>query len=110
MARKVLMEVLPTSIPDLKEPYRIFILTKETKISRGPTIDVLEFTPGFMTQMDFASFNVESIYGFTSTFVDICSTTSNPFGFSSKRKCLPLDILKYIFTTLRKQDKKVSFI
>ena len=32
-------------------------------------------SPGFMLQIDFAFFNVESIRGFTSTFVAICSAT-----------------------------------
>ena len=63
-----------------------------------------------MLQMDFAFFNVESIRGFTSTFVDICSATSYPFGFPSRSKRPPLDILKFLVTTLRNQDKKVAFI
>ena len=63
-----------------------------------------------MLQMDFAFFNVESIRGFTSTFVAICSATSYPFGFPSRSKRPPLDILKFLVTTLRNQDKKVAFI
>ena len=60
--------------------------------------------------MDFSFFNVESIRGFTSTFVDICSATSYLFGFSSISKRPPLDILKFLVATLRNQDKKVAFI
>ena len=60
--------------------------------------------------MDFAFFNVEIICGFTSTFVAICSATSHPFVFPSRSKHPPLDILKILVTTLRNQDKKVSFI
>ena len=63
-----------------------------------------------MLQMDFAFFNVESIRGFISTFVAICSATSYPFGFPSRSKCPPLDILKLIVTKLRNQDRKVAFI
>ena len=63
-----------------------------------------------MFYMDFASFNVESICGFTSNFVAICSATSHPFGFISRRKIPPLDVLKFLVTTLRNQDEKVSFI
>ena len=40
----------------------------------------------------------------------ICSATSHPFGFPSRSKRPPLDILKFLVTTLRNQDKKVSFI
>ena len=66
--------------------------------------------PGFMLQMNFSFFNVESIHGFTSTFAAICSATSYPFGFPPRSKCPPRDILKFIVTTLRNQDKKVVFI
>ena len=110
MARKVLMEGLPEILPELEEPCPIYIFTKATKISRGPTTDVSKFAPGFMLQMDFAFFNVESIRGFTSTLVAICSATSYPFGFSSRSKRPPLDILKFLVTTLINQDKKVAFV
>ena len=66
-------------------------------------------TPEFMLQMDFAFFNVESIRGFTSTFVAICSATSHPFVLPARSKRPPLDILKVLVTTLRNQDKKVAF-
>ena len=46
----------------------------------------------------------------TSIFVAICSATSHPFGFSSRSKCPPLDILKFLVTTLRNQNNKVAFI
>ena len=85
-------------------------MTKTTKIPRGPTTDVSKFAPGFMLQMDFAFFSVESICGFTSTFVDICSATSYPFGFPSRNKRPPLDILKFLVATLRNQDNKFAFI
>ena len=46
MARKIIMEGLPTNIPDLDEPYTICILTKAINIPRGLTIDVSNFTLG----------------------------------------------------------------
>ena len=55
-------------------------------------------------------FNVEIIHGFTSTFVSIFSANSYPFGFPYRIKRPPLDILKYIFTSLSNQDKKLVFI
>ena len=60
--------------------------------------------------MDFALFNVESIRGFTSTFVAISSAISYPFGFTSRSKSMPLDILKFLVTTLRNQYNKVAYI
>ena len=104
------MDGLPENLPELEEPCPICILTKATKISRVPTTDVSKFAPGFMLQMDFSFFNLESIHGFTSTFVAIYSATSYPFGFPSRSKRPPLDILKFLFTKLINQDKKVAFI
>ena len=40
----------------------------------------------------------------------IYSDTSYPFGFPSRSKRSPLDILKLLVTTLRNQDKKVALI
>ena len=110
MAIKGLMDGLPENLPELEEPYPICLLTKATKISRGPTTDVSKFAPGFMLQMDFEFFNVESIRGFTSTFVTICSANLYPFGFPSRSKRPPLDILTFLVATLINQDKKVTFI
>ena len=63
-----------------------------------------------MLHMDFAFFNVKSILGFTLTFVAICSATSYPFVYLSGIKLPPLEILKFLVTKLRNQDKKVAFI
>ena len=63
-----------------------------------------------MLQMDFYFFNVESISGFTSTFVAIFSANSHPFGFPYRSKCLPLVILNFLVATLINHEKKVALI
>ena len=63
-----------------------------------------------MLHIDFVFFNVESICGFTSNFVAICYATSYLFGFPSRSKRLPLNILNFLVNTLRNQNKKVAFI
>ena len=110
MERKGLLGGIPKNLPELEYTCSICILTKSTKITIVPTTDVSNPPPGFMLQMEFAFFNVESIHVFISTFVAICSDTSHPFGLPSRSKRPPLDILKFIVTTLRNQDKKVAFI
>ena len=110
MSIKGLIESIPQNIPYLEEPCPICLMTKSNRIPRDPTTDVSKFPHGFMLQMNFSFFNVESISGFTSAFVAICSATSHPFGFPSRRKRTPLDILKFLVTTLSDQDKKVAFI
>ena len=104
------MKVIPTNLPDLEESCPIFLLTKSTKITRVPTIDVSNFAPGFMIQIYFSFFNVVSIYRFISNIVAVCYDTSQPFGFPFICKHMLLDILKLLFTTLSNQDKKASFI
>ena len=88
----------------------MYLLTKATKIPRGPTTDVSKFAPSFMLQTDLACFNVEGIRQFTSTFVAICYATSDLFGFPSRSKLPTLDILKFLVTKLINQDKKVALI
>ena len=105
-----MLEGLPENILDLEEPCPIFLLTKATKITRGLTTDFSNFAPGFMLQMYFSFFDVESIRWFTSNFVVIWSATSHSFVIPSIRKLPPLDILKLLVTTLRDQDKKVAFV
>ena len=104
------MEGLPENIPEMEEPCFIYFLTKATKITRGPENYVSKFPPGFMLQMEFALFNVESIPGFTFTFVALCSATPYPFGFPPRSKRLHIDILKCLVTELRNQDRKVALI
>ena len=104
------MEGVPENLPELEEPYLIYLLTKATKIPRGSTTDLSKIAPEFMLQIDFAFFNVESIRIFTSTFVDILSATSYSFGFPLRSNCTPLDILKFLVTALRSQDKNIAFV
>ena len=110
MSMKVLMEVLPTKLPNLEEPCEIYLLIMATIITRAPKSNISNFPPGFMIQTEFAFSNVECIHGFNPTFVAICSSTSYTFNFSSRIKRSPMYTLKFIVTALRNQDNKFSFI
>ena len=103
------MKGIPENIPDLEEPFLICLLIKAAKIPRGLTTDVSKFVYGFMLQMDFSCFYVESIREFTSSFVTVYYATTYPFGLTSRSKRPPLDILKFIVTTLRNQLNKFTF-
>ena len=85
-------------------------MTESTIINRSATTDVSKSPPRFRLQIYVDLFNVESIRGFTSTFVDICYATSYPFEFLSRSKRTPIDTLKFLVTKLSDQDKKFSFI
>ena len=86
MAKKGLAERINTNITDLEEPFTCFLLTKATILSRGNTVDISNFSFQFMLQIDFYFFNIESIRGFNSNFIEICSSTSYTFGFPSRIK------------------------
>ena len=96
MARKGLMICILRNIPDVYELWTICLSNKETKMTRGMIIDVSKFAPGFMLEINFSFFNVESTYGFTSNFVAICSVISHPFGFPYRSKRPHIDILKLL--------------
>ena len=85
-------------------------MTKVIKITRVPTIGVSKCSPGFMIQMNFSSFNIEIIGGFTSNILALCFDTSYPSGFPYRSKRPHLDILKFLVTTLSNQDNKVAFV
>ena len=66
--------------------------------------------PGITLEIDFRSFNVKIICGFTSILVAMYSATSYPFCFPYRRKRPPIEIFKLLVTTLSNQDKKVALI
>ena len=101
MTNKGLITVLPKHFTSLYNSFPVLLLTKETKIPRGPSIDISKFYPGFILQMYFLFFNVKIIRGFTSTFVAVLSDTSYNYGFMSRSKILPLYILILIVSALR---------
>ena len=70
----------------------------------------IKIFPWVHTSNGFFVFGVEIIREFTLTFVDICYDTSYPFGFTYRNKNPPLEILKFLVTTLRNQDKKVALV
>ena len=74
-ANKGIMESTPMNIHELEQSCPICLQTKETKIYIGPNIEISSFAPGFVLQMDSSYFNVESIGGFISKNMAICSTT-----------------------------------
>ena len=86
MEIKGLMKSLSTNLPYLSETCPMFLLIKETTITRGLNIDISNSPPGFMIQMYITFFNIENIYGFNPTFVDICYDNSHSFGFPFSRK------------------------
>ena len=104
------MKGLPTNIPDLEEPWYIFLLNKSIITLIVPIMDVSKCFSGFMLQIDLSFFDTESTRGFTSNSVAICSDNSYPFRFPSRKIHPPLYILILLVVTFRNEDKKCTFI
>ena len=60
--------------------------------------------------MYFSLFNVEIIHEFALIFVPIWSNTSYSFGFTSRVKILPFEMLKFLLDNLRNKYKKVALV
>ena len=87
-----------------------FILTKANKIPWGQTIDVLEFDICFMLHICFAFFKCWIHPCIYVAFFDVCPATSYTFGFPSRIKRPPIEILKLLVTTFSNQDNKAAYI
>ena len=108
------IKVLVYSLSKITLPFNIPALfvywPRQLKLPEVQPLTNSQFPPRFMLQMYFTFFNVEIICGFALSFVYIYYATLYPFIFPSIIKRLPLEILNFIVTTLRNQDKKSSFI
>jgi len=80
------------------------------KLSRNPTISVEHLEPGQMLQMDFAFMNTQSIRGFTSYLSCDCVVTKYSYRFCTRNKRAPVDVIRWIISTLRSQGKKIHFV
>jgi len=101
---------LPHNIGELHRQCPICMHCKMNKLPRNPPIPVDSLAPGQMLQLDFGFMNVTSIRGFTSYLSCDCVKTKYPFRFCTRNKRAPVDVIKWIITTLRGQGKKVQFV
>ena len=85
-------------------------LRKATKVPRGKLVDCSELAPFQRIHVDFSFFTVVSIRGFTSALDVTCASTSYPFGFPTKSKSPPIEILRWLLGTLRSMGHVVNFI
>ena len=85
-------------------------LRKATKLPRGPLVDATKLAPFQRLHVDFSFFTVTSIRGFTSALDVACASTSYPFGFPTKSKSPPIEILRWLIGTLRSMGHVVNFI
>ena len=101
---------LPPHLRELSHSCPICAKCKQTRIPRNPPIPVNMLKPGQMLQMDFAFMNVKSIRGFSSYLSCDCVHTKYSFTFCTRHKRSPVDIIRWILSTLAKLDKPVNFV
>ena len=85
-------------------------MRKATKVPKGSLTDTTSLAPFQRLHVDFSFFSVASIRGFTSALDVACASTSYPFGFPTKSKSPPIEILRWLLGTLRSMGYVVNFI
>lgn len=84
---------------------------KLTQLPRNLEVtDYSLYCPGSFIFLDFSFYNVVSIRGFSSVIDIICASTRYSFSFPTRPKRVPLDILKWLFAILNKENKTVRII
>ena len=73
-------------------------LRKATKLPKGKLVDPTPVAPFQRLHVDFSFFPVVSIRSFTTALDVACATT---FGFPTKTKSPPIEILRWLLGTLR---------
>jgi len=101
---------LPSNIKELPSQCPICLKCKLTRLPRNPPIPITTLRPGQMLQLDFAFMNEKSVRGFTSYLSCDCVHTKYSFRFCTRHKRAPLDILRWIFLTLKQQKKDVNYV
>ena len=101
---------LPSHLKELSHICPICAKCKLTRLPRNPPLPVSMLRPGQMLQMDFGFYNVKSVRGFSSFLSVDCVQTKYSFAFCTRRKRSPIDIIRWILSTLSKLDKQVNFV
>lgn len=101
---------LPSKLQELPFACPICVKCNQPRLRRNPPLPINMLRPGQMLQMDFAFFNVQSVRGFTSYLSCDCVLTKYSFRFCTRRKRSPVDIIRWILLTLKKQNKIVIFV
>jgi len=110
MAKHKSIDKLPTHLHEFNHSCPICLKCKFTKIPRNPPLPTNMLKPGQMLQLDFAFFNQQSIRGFTSYLSCDCVHTKYSFRFCTRSKRAPIDVIRWIIETLRKQNKTVNYV
>ena len=83
------------------------------KMPRLPTsvnISMESLAPGQFLYIDFAFMSIPSARGFSSYLSATDHTTGYPFGFPSRNKRPPLDLIRFLVLTLQRLGKAVNFV
>ena len=101
MCHNQTLYVLPKHCTNkIQKSCTIYYTAKMTTISKVTTVDTSNIQPGELVHMDFSSYNVTSICGFTSIIAVFCAKTRMIWIFQTAPKRAPVRIICFILTTL----------
>ena len=83
---------------------------KVPRLASNLNTALLNLAPGQMFHIDFSFMSETSIRGFSSYLSFLDDTTGYPFTFLTRNKIAPLDILQFIISTLRQQNKSINYV
>ena len=93
-----------------KAPCTIYYTETITTINKGTTVDTTNLKPGEIILMDFVFYNVTSIHGFTSMITVICAKTIILWVLTTASKISPVQIVRFILTTLNNEQHPCKHI
>ena len=81
-----------------------YFYSKITIFPKGKTIDTTNLRPGELLRMDFESYNVDYIRGFTSMITLVCVKTTTVCIIHTASKQSPIGIILFMLTTLNNEN------
>ena len=84
----------PNYIPKLSHPCISCIIVKGYRLARHPNVSTEKLDPVNCFHIDFSFFKEVSFKNFTSSINIIDATTSHLFGYTTRSKCPPLQIIQ----------------
>ena len=97
-------------IKDLRYDCPICAVIKAPKVSANSSAPKRNLTPGQMLYMDFCFYRTVSIRGYTAYLSVTCFVTGYSFVFPTRSKRPPLDIIRWLIETLKRQGYIVIIV
>ena len=101
---------LPKKIPKLLFDCPICKIASAPRVPRGGLVDHTEMRKGVCIHADFLIFNTVSVRKFVSAFLVKESTTRRCWGFPTRSRRPPIEIMRFVVNHLRRQGYPVNIL